>query len=58
MRGLVYLLVAAATALLAGDADEFDEICPVLGVSEALLIDSSGDLRLTSALHKRVKWAK
>ncbi len=48
---------AAATALLVGGATEFDEICRKLAVSMALLIDASGDLRLTPAMQERVKWA-
>ena len=48
---------AAATALLVGGATEFDELCRKLAISEALLIESSGDLRLTPAMRKRVKWA-
>ena len=47
---------ASATALVVGGADEFDEICRKLGVSVALLIDASGDMRLTPAMQKRVKW--
>lgn len=48
---------AAATALVVGGAAEFDEISRRMGVSEAILIDASGDMRLTPAMRKRVKWA-
>jgi thiamine biosynthesis lipoprotein len=48
---------AAATALLVGGPMEFDEICRKLAISDALLIDSSGDVRLTPTMRKRVKWA-
>jgi FAD:protein FMN transferase len=49
---------AAATALVVGGLVEFDDICRKLGINTALLIDSSGDLRLTPAMQKRVKWTK
>jgi len=49
---------AAATALVVGGLTEFDDICRRLGISDALLIDSSGDLGLTPAMKKRVKWTK
>jgi len=49
---------AAATALVVGGMAEFDDICRRLGIIYALLIDSSGDLRLTPAMQKRVKWTK
>ncbi len=48
---------AAATALLVGGTAQFDELCRKLAITEALLIESSGDLRLTPAMSKRVKWA-
>ena len=47
---------AAATALVVGGAGEFDEICRRLDITVALLIDASGDMRLTPAMQKRVKW--
>jgi len=49
---------AAATALVVGGIAEFDALCADLGLSEALIIDSAGDLRLTSAMEKRVKWRR
>lgn len=47
---------AAATALVVAGADEFDQTCENLGIKFALLIDSSGELRLTAGLAKRVNW--
>lgn len=48
---------AAATALLVGGTAQFNEICRKMAITDALLIESSGDLRLTPAMTKRVKWA-
>jgi len=47
---------AAATALVVAGIDEFDQTCERLGIKFALLVDSSGELRLTAALAKRVNW--
>jgi thiamine biosynthesis lipoprotein len=48
---------AAATALVVGGIDEFDMLCELLDLRFAMVIDASGDMRLTPALHKRVNWA-
>jgi thiamine biosynthesis lipoprotein len=48
---------AAATALLVGGAQEFEEICDILGLDEALIVTASGDLRLTRAMAKRLNWS-
>ncbi len=48
---------AAATALLVAGAAEFDEICELLGLEEALIVTASGDLRLTPAMEKRLNLA-
>lgn len=48
---------AAATALVVGGLAEFDEICKALDVDLAMIIDASGDMRLTQGLRKRVNWA-
>ncbi len=47
---------AAATALVVGGIAEFDELCNQLGITEALLVDAAGDMRLTSAMRERVNW--
>lgn len=47
---------AAATALLVAGPDRFDALCAALGINFALLIDTSGDLRLTPAMQSRVNW--
>ena len=47
---------AAATALMVGGADKFDELVAALGLRFALLIDTSGDTRLTPAMDERLKW--
>jgi thiamine biosynthesis lipoprotein len=47
---------AAATALVGAGASDFDQTCESLGIKFALLIDSSGELRLTAGLAKRVNW--
>ena len=47
---------AAATALLVGGSREFEEICDILGLGEALIVTASGDLRLTRAMEKRLNW--
>ena len=49
---------AAATAMMVGGMAEFDEICRQLGIDDALLIGSAGDLRLTPTMQKRVNWSK
>jgi len=48
---------AAATALLVAGAAEFDEICELLGLDEALIVSASGDMRLTRAMQKRLNWS-
>ena len=48
---------AAATALVVAGAADFDRVCRLLGVEDALLITATGDLRLTDAMRKRVKWS-
>lgn len=47
---------AAATALMVGGPAEFDQLASALEVEFALLIDASGDLRLTPAMDLRLKW--
>jgi len=47
---------AAATALLVGGADEFEDLVERLGLRYALLIDASGDTRLTPAMAERLHW--
>lgn len=47
---------AAATALLVGGSGAFDELVAALGLEFALLIDASGDVRLTSGLRERLHW--
>ena len=47
---------AAATALLVGGVDEFDLLVDSLQLSYALLIDVSGDTRLTPAMAERLHW--
>jgi thiamine biosynthesis lipoprotein len=47
---------AAATALMVGGQEEFDVLAQALGLDYALLIDASGDLRLTPAMRERLDW--
>lgn len=47
---------AAATALVVAGMDEFDQTCAALGIQQAILIDSSGELRLTADMNRRVNW--
>ncbi|MGI9270928.1 MAG: FAD:protein FMN transferase [Woeseiaceae bacterium] len=47
---------AAATALMVGGPTEFDALAKALGLEFALLIDASGDLRLTPAMGERLNW--
>ena len=47
---------AAATALLVGGAAEFDTLVAALQLEFALLIDASGDTRLTPAMEQRLHW--
>jgi len=47
---------AAATALMVGGADEFERLTKALELEFALLIDASGDLRLTPAMDLRLNW--
>ena len=44
----------AATALLVAGAADFEEICSSLGLDTALIVTTSGDLRLTRAMEKRL----
>ena len=47
---------AAATALMVGGADNFDELVGAMELEYALLIDASGDTRLTPAMAERLHW--
>jgi thiamine biosynthesis lipoprotein len=47
---------AAATALMVGGAEEFDALTNALDIDFALLIDASGDLRLTRSMDERLHW--
>lgn len=47
---------AAATALMVGGPEEFDQLVEALGLEYALLIDQSGDLSLTEAMDLRLNW--
>ncbi len=47
---------AAATALLVGGPDAFEELVAAFGLDYALLVDAKGDTRLTSAMAERVHW--
>jgi len=47
---------AAATALMVGGPEEFDQLVEALGLEFALLIDQSGDLSLTEAMDLRLNW--
>ncbi len=47
---------AAATALLVAGPGEFEQLCELLGLEEALIVSASGDLRLTRAMEKRLNW--
>ncbi len=47
---------AAATALLVAGSDGFAALCEKLDLDYALLLTTSGDLRLTGALQERVNW--
>ncbi len=47
---------AAATALMVGGTVEFDALTQALDIDFALLIDASGDLRLTPAMNERLDW--
>lgn len=47
---------AAATALMVGGPAAFEQLTSALGLEFALLIDASGDLRLTPAMDLRLKW--
>ncbi len=49
---------AAATALVVAGLAEFDQTCAALGVRQAILIDSSGELRLTADMDGRVNWVR
>jgi len=42
--------------LLVGGQEEFEEICGVPDLDEALIVTMSGDLRLTQAMKKRLNW--
>jgi thiamine biosynthesis lipoprotein len=47
---------AAATALMVGGVAEFEQLTDALDLEYALLIDASGDLRLTTAMDLRLNW--
>ena len=47
---------AAATALMVGGAEAFDALTQALDIDFALLIDASGDLRLTRSMDERLHW--
>ena len=47
---------AAATALMVGGMAEFEQLTDALDLEYALLIDASGDLRLTTAMDLRLNW--
>jgi len=47
---------AAATALMVGGADEFDQLTTAMGLEFALLIDASGELVLTEPMDLRLNW--
>jgi thiamine biosynthesis lipoprotein len=49
---------AAATALMVGGAEEFDALTEALNIDFALLIDASGDLRLTRSMDERLHWLR
>jgi thiamine biosynthesis lipoprotein len=49
---------AAATALVVAGMAEFDQTCAALGITQAILIDSSGELRLTADMDRRVNWVR
>ena len=49
---------AAATALVVAGMAEFDQTCAALGIRQAILIDSSGELRLTADMGGRVNWVR
>ena len=58
VHGDPVLADAAATALLVAGAAEFEELCLSLGLDTALIVTTSGDLRLTRAMEKRFNWPK
>jgi thiamine biosynthesis lipoprotein len=47
---------AAATALMVGGSAEFEQLTDALELEFAVLIDASGDLRLTPAMDLRLNW--
>ncbi len=47
---------AAATALMVGGADEFDDLVKALRLEYALLIGAGGDTRLTPGMRERLEW--
>ena len=49
---------AAATALVVAGMAEFDQTCAALDIQQAILIDSTGELRLTAGMDRRVNWVK
>ncbi len=49
---------AAATALMVGGAKEFDALTKAMDIEFALLIDASGDLRLTRSMDERLHWLR
>jgi thiamine biosynthesis lipoprotein len=47
---------AAATALMVGGAEEFEQLTEALGLEYALLIDTAGELSLTTEMDYRLNW--
>ncbi|MGI9202059.1 MAG: FAD:protein FMN transferase [Woeseiaceae bacterium] len=47
---------AAATALMVGGAENFEQLTEALGIEYALLISASGELSLTTAMDNRLNW--
>ncbi len=45
---------AAATAMMVGGADEFDDLCKAFDIEYALLIDASGEVHLTDGMRGRI----
>ena len=45
-------------AVMVGGAEEFDALTQALDIDFALLIDASGDLRLTQSMDERLHWLR
>ena len=58
VHGDPVLADAAATALLVGGPDAFDELVAALGLEYALLVAVNGDTRLTSGMAERLHWSR